>query len=131
LKVNCLQYCVGFCPTTTWISHVHAELLQSCLTLCDPMDYRMPVFSGYEILQARKLSRLPCPPTGDLPNPGTEPSSHLSPTLVEGFFTTSATRESSINILISSSSWASLPSHPRPTPLGPLEHPAKLPEAPH
>ena len=28
---------------------------QSCLTLCDPMDYSMPGSSGHEILQARIL----------------------------------------------------------------------------
>ena len=36
---------------------------------------------------------LPCPPPGDLPNPGTEPTSLMSPALADGFFTTSATWE--------------------------------------
>ena len=36
---------------------------------------------------------LPCPPPGDLPDPGTEPSSLMSPALASGFFTTSATWE--------------------------------------
>ena len=36
---------------------------------------------------------LPCPPPGDLPNPETEPVSLMSPALVGGFFTTSATWE--------------------------------------
>ena len=35
-------------------------------------------------------SELPCPPLGDLPNPGIEPVSLLSPTLAGGFFTTRA-----------------------------------------
>ena len=35
----------------------------------------------------------PCPPPGDLPNPGTEPVSLTSPALAGGFFTTSATWE--------------------------------------
>ena len=35
----------------------------------------------------------PCPPPGDLPNPGTEPLSLMSPALAGGFFTTSATWE--------------------------------------
>ena len=35
-------------------------------------------------------SGLPCPPPGDLPNPGMEPTSLLSPALAGGFFTTSA-----------------------------------------
>ena len=36
-------------------------------------------------------SGLPCPPPKDLPNLGTEAESLMSPTLVGGFFTTSAT----------------------------------------
>ena len=35
-------------------------------------------------------SGLPCPLSGDLPDPGIEPSSLMSPALGEGFFTTSA-----------------------------------------
>jgi len=38
-------------------------------------------------------SGLPCPPPGDLPNPGINPTSLMSPALVGGFFTTSATWE--------------------------------------
>ena len=38
-------------------------------------------------------SGLPCPPSGDLPNPGIQPSSLLSPILTGGFFTTHATWE--------------------------------------
>ena len=36
---------------------------------------------------------LPCPPLGDLPNPGIEPASLMSPTLSAEFFTTSTTWE--------------------------------------
>ena len=38
-------------------------------------------------------SGVPCAPTGDLPGPGIEPESHMSPALAGGFFTTSATWE--------------------------------------
>ena len=38
-------------------------------------------------------SGLPCPPSGDLPNPGMKPASLTSPALTGRFFTTSATRE--------------------------------------
>ena len=38
-------------------------------------------------------SGLPCPPPGDLPNPGIEPTSLTSPALAGGFFTTGATWE--------------------------------------
>ena len=49
---------------------------QSCLTLCDPMDYvacqapRSVTFSGKE-----DWSGLPFPFPGNLPNPGIEPGS--------------------------------------------------------
>ena len=36
------------------------------------------------------MSGLPCPPPGDLPNPGTEPVSLMSPALAGGFFTAGA-----------------------------------------
>ena len=42
---------------------------------------------------ANSWSGLLCPPPGDLPDPGTEPTSVLSPALAGGSFTTSATWE--------------------------------------
>ena len=36
-------------------------------------------------------SGLPCPPPGDLPNPGTEPESLMSPALADRFLTPRAT----------------------------------------
>ena len=38
-------------------------------------------------------SGLPCPPPGDLPDPGMEPESLISPALAAGFFSTSTTWE--------------------------------------
>ena len=35
--------------------HAAAKSLQSCLTLCDPMDFSLPGFSIHGILQARTL----------------------------------------------------------------------------
>ena len=56
-----------------------SKLLQSCQTLCDPMDCCLPGSSVYGILQARMLEWLPSPPPGDgLPDPGTVPESHVS-----------------------------------------------------
>ena len=46
---------------------------QSCLTLCDPMDYSLPVSSVHRILQARIVESFPSP--GDLPNQGIKPRS--------------------------------------------------------
>ena len=42
---------------------VKVKVTQSCLTLCDPMDY-----SVHGILQARILEWVPFPSPGDLPN---------------------------------------------------------------
>ena len=49
---------------------------QSCLTLCDPMDYSLcqaPPSMGFS--RQEYWSGLLCPPPGDLPNPGIEPRS--------------------------------------------------------
>ena len=46
------------------------KVAQSCLILCDPMDYRV-----HGILQARILEWVAFPSPGDLPNPGIEPRS--------------------------------------------------------
>ena len=46
------------------------KVTQSCLTLCDPMDYTV-----HGILQARMLEWVAFPFPGDLPNPGIEPRS--------------------------------------------------------
>ena len=42
-------------------------------------------------------NRLPCPPPGDLPDPGIKPTSLMSPALADGFFTTSATWEAQVS----------------------------------
>ena len=44
-----------------------------------PMDCSPPGSSAHWILQARTLEGLPCPPPGDLPNPGIELASLTSP----------------------------------------------------
>ena len=71
---------------------------QSCSTLCNPMDCSPPESSVHGILQARILE-YPCPPPGDLPDPGTEPTSLTSPLLAGGFFTTSTTWEVHLGIM--------------------------------
>ena len=48
---------------------------QSCLTLCNPIDYSPPSSSVSGILQEEYWSGLPFPSPGDLPNPGIEPRS--------------------------------------------------------
>ena len=49
-------------------------------------------------------SRLPCPPPGELPDPGIEPSVLMSPALVGGFFTTSTTWEA-LSLITQQSLW--------------------------
>ena len=46
-----------------------------------------------EISRQEYWSGLPCPPPGDLPDPGIEPMTLASPALADGFFTTSDTWE--------------------------------------
>ena len=58
----CLQVCV---------------LTQSCLTLCDSVDYNSPGASVHGILQERILERVPFPSPGDLPTQGSNLASSL------------------------------------------------------
>ena len=44
--------------------------------LCNPMDCSLPGSSVHGISRQEYWSELPCPPPGDLPNPGIEPRSH-------------------------------------------------------
>ena len=59
---------------------------------CDPMDYsQAPLSMGFS--RQEYWSVLPFPSPGDLPDPGIEPASFMSPTVTGRFFTTSATWE--------------------------------------
>ena len=62
------------------------ESLQACLTLCDSMDCSPPGPSVLGILQARILEWVGMPSFRDLPNPGIDPMSLMSPALAGGFF---------------------------------------------
>ena len=55
-----------------------SEVTQLCLTLGDPMGFRLPGSSIQGIFQAKIRSGLPFPSPGDLPDPGIEAK---SPTL--------------------------------------------------
>ena len=72
---------------------MHAKLLQLCLTLWEPMDSSPPGSSVHGILQEEYWSGCPCPPPGDLPDPGVKPASLASPAMAGGFLTTRATWE--------------------------------------
>ena len=68
-----------------------AKLLQSCPTLCDPVDCSPQGSPVHGIFRARVLERVAMPSPEDLPNPGTEPASLTSPALTGRFLTTSTT----------------------------------------
>ena len=66
---------------------MRAKSLQSYLTLCDPMNciaHKAPLSMGFS--RQESWSGLPCPPPGDLPDPGTKPSSLISLALAGRFF---------------------------------------------
>ena len=67
---------------------LHAKLLQLCQTLCEPMDCSPPGSSVHGTLQARILEWVAMPFSRDLPHPGIEPGSPVSPALAAGVFTT-------------------------------------------
>ena len=77
---------------------MRAKSLQSCPTLCDPMDGSPPGSSVHGFSRQEYWSGLPCPSPGDFPNPGIEPVSLRSPALAGGFFTTSATWEAPVKV---------------------------------
>ena len=62
--------------------HVYAMSLQSCPSLCDPMECSPPGSSVRGIFQED--------PPGDLPDSRIEPSSLMPPALASGFFTACA-----------------------------------------
>ena len=62
---------------------MYAQPLQYCLTLCHPIDCSLPGSSVYGIFPGRYWSALPCPPPGDLLNPGIETVSPVSAALWE------------------------------------------------
>ena len=72
---------------------VSAKSLHSHPTLCVPANCSPPGFSVHVVLQKEYWSGLSCPPPGDLPDPGFEPTSLKTPALAGKLFITSATWE--------------------------------------
>ena len=89
----CVCVCVCVCVCDEDKACVHTKSLQSCLTLYNPMDCSPPGSSVHGILQQEYWTGWPCPPPGDLPDPGIERTSLASPALAGRFFTTSNTGE--------------------------------------
>ena len=73
-------------PTWLTLLCMHDTLLQLCLTLCDPIARQAPLSMGFS--RQEYWSELPCPSTGNLPDPGIKPVSLMSPALAGRFFTT-------------------------------------------
>ena len=77
------------------------ERVQSCLTLCDPMNciaHQVPL--SMEFSRQEYWSGLPFPTPGNLPHPGTKPTSLASPVLAGRFFTTGTTWDVSMLLLL-------------------------------
>ena len=73
------------CVQLSCFSHVRL-----CSIPCT-VAHQAPLSKGFS--KQEYWSGLSCPPPGDLPNPGIEPASLMSPALAGGFLTTSATWE--------------------------------------
>ena len=91
-KVVCVCVCAHV--------RVHAQSLQLCLTLFNPQTVVHQASLSMGFSRQEYWSGLSCPSPGDLPGPGMEPASLMSPVLAGGFFTTSATWEAQSNIRI-------------------------------
>ena len=70
---------------------LHAKSLQSCPTLCNPMNCNPSGSSVKRSSGHEYWSGLPCPPPGDLSGTGIKSVSFMPPALAGGFFTISAT----------------------------------------
>ena len=89
-----------------------AKSLQSCPSLCSPMDCSLPDSSVHGILQARVLEWVAILLPGDLLNPGIKPTSFMSPPSACRFLTISTiweadkTVHTNLNLLdLSQCSW--------------------------
>jgi len=72
------------------------QFAQSWLILCDTIECRPPDSSVHEFSSQEYWSGLPFISPEDLPYPGIEPMSPVSPTLAGRYFTTEAPRKPSV-----------------------------------
>ena len=70
----------------------HVQLFAALWTVA----HQAPLSLGFS--RQEYWSGLPFPPPEDLSNSGNEPASLLSPTMVDGFFTTGATWEAPVPV---------------------------------
>ena len=84
--------CSAFCfPQQSTQSPLLRECMLSCLWY--PTDCSLPGSSVHGFSRPRYWRGLPCPPPGDLPEPGTETTSLVSPEWAGRFLPTSTTWE--------------------------------------
>ena len=65
---------------------MYVLVAQLCPAVCDLMDCSLPLFIGFS--RQESWSGLPFPSPGNLPDPGIEPASLVSPMFAGRFFTT-------------------------------------------
>ena len=82
-------FCFLLRRVSAWVLS-HFSSVQLFVTL-RTVAHQAPLSMGFS--RQEYWSGLPCPPPGDLPDPGIEPVSLMSPALAGGFFTTGATWE--------------------------------------
>ena len=70
-----------------------AKSVQSCPTLCNPMDCSLQAPLSMGFCRQEYWSGLSFPPPGDPPGSGIKPASLMSPALAGRFLTASATWE--------------------------------------
>ena len=88
----------------TLLCALHAKSLQLRPTFCQPMDCSPPALLSMGFSRQEYWSGLPFPPPGDLPDPGAELASLMSPAFVDGIFTTSTTWEAHVGGTMSENS---------------------------
>ena len=93
------------------MAYVLNSVAQSCPTLCNPwtVTHQAPLSMGFS--RQETWIGLPCPPPGNLPDPGIEPMSLMSPALAGRFFNTSATWEAHCEEGITVKSWMPKPDY--------------------
>ena len=97
-----LLCCCNLSKNRSWLSAHALPLRVCCAKLLQlrlfatlwTVACQAPLSMGFS--RQESWSGLPGPPPGDLPNPGIEPESPVSPALADGFFTASATWEACI-----------------------------------
>ena len=82
----------------SWKAAAHVPALSCVRLFCNPMDCNAPGSTVHRSFWARILGWLVISYSGDLPDPGIEPTSLASPALADRFFTIGATWETLVLI---------------------------------